>query len=235
MAKDPAFLFYPGDYLQDTQCLSEKSQVSYDRIMCKHMINIPISKEQLHFLTKRLNDDEKYEIMSVLKKVDGGFVIDWVLTSIEKRRAYSESRRQNRAGKSKKNINNISKSYDSHMENENEIENIDTDKNVRADIILYLNKKLNSKYKTNSQSTAKHINARLKEGYLVGDFQKVIDTKYEEWNNTEFSKFLRPETLFSSKFEGYLNQLKGEKKTAGISAPEGKDYSGSIKTIQVGG
>lgn len=120
MSNDPAFLFYPGDYLRDTQCLSEKSQVAYDRIMCEHMRNICITKERLNFFTKRLSDDEKEEILSVLSVCDGGFQIQWVAESIEKRRIYSESRRNNRKGKGKKDMI----SYDIHMENENEIENV---------------------------------------------------------------------------------------------------------------
>lgn len=124
MAKDPAFLFYPGDYLKDTQCLSEKSQVAYDRIMCEHMRNIcsviGVSQEQLSFFTKRLSDDEKSEVMRVLRRAGDFFQIEWVVESISKRKAYSESRRKNKEGKTK----NISKSYDSHMENaiENEDE-----------------------------------------------------------------------------------------------------------------
>lgn len=123
MAKDPAFLFYPGDYLRDTQCLSEKVQVAYDRIMCEHMRNICISQQQLNFFTKRLSESEKEELEMVLSQVDGGFQIEWVALSIENRKAYSQSRRDNREGKLKKHMNNISKSYDNHMENANEIGN----------------------------------------------------------------------------------------------------------------
>lgn len=123
MANDPAFLFYPGDYLRDTQCLSEKSQVSYDRIMCEHMRNICITQTQLDFFTKRLSDDEKQELLMVLAPVKGGFHIPWVTESITKRREYSESRRKNREGTKVKKPKNISKSYDSHMENEIVIEN----------------------------------------------------------------------------------------------------------------
>jgi len=119
MANDPAFLFYPGDYLKDTQCLSEKSQVAYDRIMCEHMRNICISQEQLNFFIKRLTDDEKNEVLFLLKKIKGGYQISWVAESICKRRSYSESRAENRKGK----VKNISKSCVSHMEIENEIEN----------------------------------------------------------------------------------------------------------------
>ena len=124
MANDPAFLFYPGDYLRDTQCLSEKAQVAYDRIICEHMRNICISQSQLDFFTKRLNVDEKQELLMVLAPVKGGFHVPWVTESITKRREYSESRRKNREGTPKEKKKNISKSYDSHMENEIVIENV---------------------------------------------------------------------------------------------------------------
>lgn len=121
MAKDPAFLFYPGDYLRDTQCLSSNVQVAYDRIMCEHMRNICISQQQLNFFTKRLTEDEKQELLMVLKEEDSCYCIEWVSESIVKRRAYSDSRRKNRKGKT----NKISKTYVNHMENENENENED--------------------------------------------------------------------------------------------------------------
>lgn len=120
MAKDPAFLFYPGDYLRDTQVLSESVQVAYDRIMCEHMRNICISEKQLKFFTKRLTEDEKEELDMVLKKVSGGYEIEWVADSVRKRKAYSESRRNNRTKKDTHKPKNISKTYDNHMENENE-------------------------------------------------------------------------------------------------------------------
>lgn len=119
MAKDPAFLFYPGDYLRDTQCLSEACQVAYDRIMCEHMRNICITQEQLNFFTKRLTPDEKAELIFILKKMPGGFQIEWVAESIVKRKEYSDSRSKNRTSKPKKDM----LTYVPHMENENEIVN----------------------------------------------------------------------------------------------------------------
>jgi hypothetical protein len=116
MKKDFAFMFKPGDYLRDTQCLSEKAQVAYDRIMCEHMRNICISQQQLNFFTKKMNPDEREELLMVLEKVEGGYQIEWVVVSISERMAYRESRSKNRLGKTK----NISKSYDAHMEGEGE-------------------------------------------------------------------------------------------------------------------
>lgn len=124
MANDPAFLFYPGDYLRDTQCLSEAAQVAYDRIMCEHMRNICISQAQLDFFTKRLTSDQKDELKMILRPHENGFCIPWVVDSITKRREYSESRRKNRSSKKKNNDPeqpNTSSSYVLHMDNENEI------------------------------------------------------------------------------------------------------------------
>ncbi len=80
----------------------------------------------------------------------------------------------------------------------------------RIEIIDYLNLKTSTKYRHNSDVTKKHISARLNEDFTVDDFKKVIDIKVIEWTGTEQEKFLRPQTLFGSYFEGYLNQ-KGNK------------------------
>ena len=99
MGKDPAFLFYPGDYLRDTQCLSEKTQVAYDRIICEHMRNICITQQQLNFFTKRLSEEELNELLLILDKTNNGYQVGWVAESIKKRMDYSESRRKNRSKK----------------------------------------------------------------------------------------------------------------------------------------
>lgn len=78
-------------------------------------------------------------------------------------------------------------------------------------IVKYLNSKTNSAYRTSTKKTRDLIKARLNEGFTVEDFIKVIDNKSAEWLNTEMQKYLRPETLFGTKFESYLNQ-KLEKK-----------------------
>lgn len=41
----------------------------------------------------------------------------------------------------------------------------------------------------------------------------MIDNKVAEWKGTDMEKFLRPETLFGNKFEGYLNQQVSNKKS----------------------
>lgn len=80
------------------------------------------------------------------------------------------------------------------------------DINIYSSIINYLNKKANTRYRVNNKKTKTLIKARLNEGFTEDDFYKVIDNKVKEWANTDMNKYLRPETLFSPKFEGYLNQ-----------------------------
>lgn len=82
-------------------------------------------------------------------------------------------------------------------------------------ITKYLNDKIGTKYRASSAKTKSLIKARLNEGYTVDDFEKVVDIKCDEWLNTSMSKYLRPETLFSNKFESYLNQ-QPEKQSTGF-------------------
>lgn len=74
------------------------------------------------------------------------------------------------------------------------------------EIINYLNEKTGSQYKATTQKTRDTIKARLNEGFTVDDFKIVIDKKVTDWKGTEWEKYLRPQTLFGTKFESYLNQ-----------------------------
>lgn len=86
---------------------------------------------------------------------------------------------------------------------------IDKEKEKDIDNIIYivefLNSTLNTRYRYQTQTTQKLIKARLNEGFTVDDFKTVIDKKAKEWKGTEMEQFLRPETLFGTKFESYLN------------------------------
>lgn len=78
---------------------------------------------------------------------------------------------------------------------------------ARQQVIDYLNEKLGSSYRANASKNKRLIDARLNEGYSIDDFKKVIDCKYTDWHDDQkMSKYLRPETLFGTKFEGYLNE-----------------------------
>lgn len=92
--------------------------------------------------------------------------------------------------------------------NQRQINTKEENTNIYKYIVDYLNEKTNSKYKHTTPKTKSLINARLREGFTVEDFTKVIDTKCNEWLSDDRMKvYLRPETLFGTKFEGYLNQV----------------------------
>ncbi|PRS12231.1 replication protein [Bacillus paralicheniformis] len=73
-------------------------------------------------------------------------------------------------------------------------------------IIDLLNKVAGTKYRHTTPKTKTLIKARWNEGFRFDDFKHVILVKCEEWRGTDLDKYLRPETLFGTKFENYLNQ-----------------------------
>ena len=77
-----------------------------------------------------------------------------------------------------------------------------------SEILNYLNKTAHKNFRASSTATQRIVKARLKEGYTVEDFKRVIDIKTQQWlNNPDMNKYLQPNTLFAaSKFEGYLNE-----------------------------
>lgn len=75
-----------------------------------------------------------------------------------------------------------------------------------SDVIDYLNERTGKQYKSTTKKNQTVIRARSDEGFNLDDFKKVIDNKVAEWKGTDMEKYLRPETLFGTKFEGYLNQ-----------------------------
>ena len=75
-----------------------------------------------------------------------------------------------------------------------------------VEIIDYLNSKCLKSYKHKNRIAREKIHARWNEGFRLEDFKRVIDIKAAEWlNDTEMNRYLRPDTLFGSKFEIYLN------------------------------
>nr|DAR87885.1 MAG TPA: replisome organizer [Caudoviricetes sp.] len=108
-------------------------------------------------------------------------------------------------------VSKVSLDKDSLTTYPKEIDNI-----PYKEIIDYLNSKTGKKYRDNVQKNKSLIKARWSEGYRLDDFKQVIDNMVKDWSGTKYAKYLRPETLFGTKFDGYLNQgnvVNREKKT----------------------
>ena len=101
------------------------------------------------------------------------------------------------------NVSRLDKEEDKDTDKEEE-------KNIYAPVISFLNEKACTKYKPTSGKTQALIRARVNEGFTLEDFQTVISKKCAEWMGTDMEKYLRPETLFGTKFEGYLNSNNGK-------------------------
>lgn len=98
-------------------------------------------------------------------------------------------------------------------------------------IIGHLNEVRCAHYTTKSEKTRKCIRARLAEGHTVEEFFTVIDKMDRVWRGTKMEGYLRPETLFGTKFEGYLNRV--DKTDAELEAEEQmqKKYRGLMNMI----
>ena len=88
----------------------------------------------------------------------------------------------------------------------NEIDNNNNKLSICKEVISYLNLKAKKKFKVDTASHQKFIKARLKEGYVLEDFKKVVDIMVAKWKGTEYEQYLQPQTLFGNKMDNYLNQ-----------------------------
>ncbi|MFC1515620.1 conserved phage C-terminal domain-containing protein [Thermodesulfobacteriota bacterium] len=72
-------------------------------------------------------------------------------------------------------------------------------------IVSYLNEKSGRDFKPTTKKTKNLIIARFNEGFTENDFFTVIDSQCQKWlNDPKMNQYIRPETLFGNKFEGYL-------------------------------
>jgi uncharacterized phage protein (TIGR02220 family) len=57
-------------------------------------------------------------------------------------------------------------------------------------------------------SVKKRLEFLISMGYDFNDFKTVIDYLDNKWKNTEYHKYVRPETVFGDKFENYLRDAR---------------------------
>lgn len=91
-----------------------------------------------------------------------------------------------------------------------------------AEIVGYLNEKADRQFKSSTKKTQSLIRARYNDGWEVDHFKTVIDNKVAQWkDDNNMQRYLRPDTLFGTKFEGYLNEDAPKQ-----SKKEGGSYAG---------
>ena len=133
----------------------------------------------------------------------------WLLNEEESAGLDSCALKNNYAG-SKLNYEPPKSNYDRQKESKGK------ESNLYTEIISYLNEKAGTGYRSTSKKTRSLIDARIREGFGISDFRRVIDNKVADWNHPpregreDMRPYLRPETLFGTKFESYLNQRGAE-------------------------
>lgn len=93
------------------------------------------------------------------------------------------------------------------------------------EVIDYLNQKAGTAFKDQSKDTRRHIKARIDEGFTLDDFKRVIDGRVAEWKaDPRMCQYIRPQTLFGTKFESYLNAKQTKPKRANGVNFTGREY-----------
>ena len=173
MAKDPAFLFYPGDYVSGTMGMTFEEKGAYmDLLMLQfnrghmntHMIQHTVGHLWDQVKCKFIQDDEGlwFNVRLDFEK--------------DKRKTFTESRRNNIKPKEKPKKEpsyetHMNTHMDSHMENENE--------NINKDII-------NNKSKCNFEEALEYISIRLGTEQGKTEAQKFFN--YYESNGWKVGK-----------------------------------------------
>lgn len=117
MQKDPAVLFYTNDFLAGTFTMSNEQVGKYIRLLCIQHQKGKLTEKDMYNICITYDED----IWNKFELIDGYYINKRMQDESDKRKNYTNSRRNNR---SKKDMNNICKTYDEHMENGNENENI---------------------------------------------------------------------------------------------------------------
>lgn len=176
------------------------------------LYHLQISEKRFYRYRKELIDNGYIKVLQTRKIEDNKAVRDKNIYILEQKITLklSEENTENHQHGSFERVQNECIQNDGDKEinsiNINSNKNNSNNINIYSQVVEYLNKKANTKYRATSKKTKEKIDARLNEGYTLEDFKTVIDNKVSSWSGTEYELYLRPETLFGPKFEGYLNE-----------------------------
>lgn len=194
MAKDPAFLFYPSDFLTGVADLTMEERGQYITMMCLQHQKGGLSDKTIRLTLGSVSVDVLNKF-----KVDeqGNYYNERLSFEIEKRTQFVESRRVN-GKKGGRPIKTTRLAYAKHMGNLPINENIDTNNkditslfsdgivtkespspDLYSEYLSYLNTKLSKRMRGGKNERAAFA-ARIKDGYTLEDFKRAIDAAVNE-------------------------------------------------------
>ena len=101
------------------------------------------------------------------------------------------------------------------LPNNNILENKEDNIYIVEQVINYMNELAGTNFKSTTEKTKSLIKARLKEGFTLDNMKDVVFLKYKDWykhpktfnNGVTSDTYFRPNTLFGTKFESYLQEF----------------------------
>lgn len=205
MAKDPAFLFYTGDFSTGTQFMTDDQVGKYIRLLMAQHQHGRLSEKQVIFICKSFDE----EVMSKFKKDDAGlFYNERLETEVSRRKSFSESRSNNKKGKTK-DISNTSKSYDlssdNHMEDKDKNETKDKEvkkkAKVRKDFEPPTFESFDAYFKENGYG---HISEKVFKYYSTADWHDSQGAKVKNWKQKVQGVWFRDENKDKGQINGVI-------------------------------
>jgi len=186
MAKDPAVLFYTSDFLSGTFTMTNEQVGKYIKLLCLQHQKGPLTERDMLSVCQSYDED----IYAKFEYLDNHYVNIRMQTESIRRKSYSESRKNNRL---KPKEENISISYDNHMETENETitinKTITKDVNIDFDFFWdFYDKKVGEKVKIKKK------------------WDKLTDVEREKaFNFIESYKIAQPDKYYRKNPETFIN------------------------------
>ena len=205
---------YVGERLipYDVKALAKLTNTSADTVAVAMKTFIEIG------LVSRLDSGEIY--MNQINEMIGTETD--VARRVRKHRARKAINSNVSKGLLQSNTDETKSNTDIEIDIEKEIENRENHSTAKAEripykeIIDYLNEQTGRKYSHKANKNQDLIKARWNEGFRLDDFIQVVDNKVNDWLRDEkMNQYLRPATLFSNKFDGYLNETNKRKVASG--------------------
>jgi uncharacterized phage protein (TIGR02220 family) len=229
MAKDPAFLFYPNDYLGGTMGMTFEEKGAYIELLCLQFNRGHMTSHMIGHMVGQLWDNIKDKFVI---DEQGKYYNIRLDEEKEKRSNFTKSRHNNLLGKNQytKKSNNNDGHMTSHMENENENENefVNKDAKIDFDFLKLFNETASRQFKVLDEKTKRQIKARIKEGFTVADFETAIKNCSTDKYHIENPQYLTPEFITrSDKLQKFLNSTNNGTSTKTYTKTFSGKYNGA--------
>lgn len=186
MAKDPAFLFYPNDWLGGTMGMTFEEKGAYMDLLMMQFNRGHMTSHMIGQVVGQIWDNIKHKFT---KDDEGLWFNERLDIEKNKRKAYVDSRKNNKIGKNQhtKKRGHMT----SHMENVNENENKDNKEGKKQKIINPELKEVVEYFRDNGYTSDSAKKAF--EYYSVADWHDSKGSKVKNWKQKMRGVWFKPE------------------------------------------